>query len=54
MFENAKVGDKVYDLRYGWGEVVRISYKDTLPVHVRFKDGYDAYYKCNGNVNKDE
>jgi hypothetical protein len=36
MFENAKVGDKVFSHTLGWGEIERISRDTKHPINVRF------------------
>lgn len=41
-----KVGDKVFDIRYGWGEVVDDGFTKDYPIHVTFDEGrLDAYTK---------
>lgn len=35
-FENAKVGDAVWDLRYGWGSVRGVSLEECYPILVVF------------------
>lgn len=36
MFSDVKVGDKVYSVIVGWGEVERVFYDSTYPITVRF------------------
>ena len=36
MLRDAKVGDKLFSLEYGWGEVTNIQ-KGNLPLDVKFK-----------------
>ena len=38
QFSNAKVGDKVWDIRFGWGEITEIRKKDGYPITVEFYD----------------
>ena len=39
-----KVGDKVFDIRYGWGEVSNIDNdEDLYPIHVIFNNIHDYY-----------
>lgn len=38
-----KVGDKVYDIRFGWGEVVAITADRSYPVEVDFNGGEETY-----------
>ena len=33
MFKDAKVGDKVWDLRRGWGEIREIHYHTVIKGH---------------------
>ena len=36
MFENAKIGDKVWEIELGWGEIVNIIKSSTYPLMVKF------------------
>jgi hypothetical protein len=36
MFENAEVGDRVYDIRYGWGSIQFIGKSSQYPISVVF------------------
>lgn len=38
-----RVGDKVYDFRYGWGTVERINNGLNYPIRVKFVDGLSSY-----------
>ena len=42
-FGNAKVGDKVFDVRLGWGEIIDICFEDNGLVYVGFKGWTEAY-----------
>jgi hypothetical protein len=42
-FENAKVGDKVWDFVYEWGEVAFISKSAKYPLTVTFSRGQESY-----------
>ena len=50
-FQEAKVGDKVWYKRYGWGEIVDVNYLgtaewgDKYPIRVRFP-GIFPLYAC--------
>jgi hypothetical protein len=45
MFSGCKIGDKVWDLRYGWGKVVKI----IIPyLQVEFPHGNKESYHVNG------
>ena len=44
-----KVGDKVFDARFGWGEIVEIDYSITYPVRVKYEYLVnDVSYTFNG------
>ena len=43
MFADIKVGDKVWDIRQGWGAVITLMQCHTYPIEVRFENGYDTY-----------
>lgn len=45
--EQFKKGDKVFDIRYGWGEVVLIKDGNVFPVKVNFEN-YNKSYKKDG------
>lgn len=54
MFKDAKVGDRVWDLRYGWGEVEEISSGD-YPVEVCFAErDVQEQYTRGGKVYLDD
>ncbi|MGL4998475.1 MAG: hypothetical protein ACRC5T_05850 [Cetobacterium sp.] len=38
-----KVGDKVYDVRHGWGVVERVEYCNDFPILVVFEKYFDMY-----------
>ena len=38
-FDNAKVGDRVWNIRHGWGEIVKIE-KYNKYIYVKFKAGF--------------
>lgn len=38
-----KVGDKVYDIRFGWGEVLSITMQETYSVNVDFNGQEETY-----------
>ena len=42
-FENAKVGDKVWEIRYGWGKIVKVNKKLIYPIEAKFKNIYTDY-----------
>ena len=43
MFADIKVGDKVWDIRRGWGVVSMIIQQSTYPIEVDFESGHDIY-----------
>ena len=48
-----KVGDRVWDIRFGWGEVHRID-SDCSPIVVYFDDDREDSYTVNGEFNKNQ
>jgi hypothetical protein len=46
-FENARVGDRVWSVEYGWGTVESVS-KGVYPVVVSFDCGIDVTYTFSG------
>jgi hypothetical protein len=47
-FENARVGDKVWDFIYGFGEVEHIESKSTFPLKIRFSDNSGYTFTLKG------
>lgn len=39
QFKNAKIGDKVWDIRSGWGKITRINNSTIYRINVQFNDG---------------
>ena len=53
MFENAKVGDRVWDIRFGWGKIIEVD-KDILDpyaIKVKFDNEEMTYYDADGYYN---
>ena len=48
-----KVGDRVFDALYGWGEVFSYKERHIFPMFVVFDDGKKAFYTWDGSFNKD-
>jgi hypothetical protein len=49
------IGTKVFDVRYGWGEVEKLTEDDCYPLDCRFKGkGRDTYTKEGFSVRKNE
>lgn len=38
-FETAKIGDRVWSLTKGWGEIIRIDYDSVYPLSVKYDSG---------------
>jgi hypothetical protein len=49
-FEDAKVGDKVYSVTFGWGEIEQINPSDNYSIHVSFDsiNGEIEIFTCEG------
>ena len=47
-FENAKIGDKVWSVGFGWGEVSSIVERDTYPIKVLFSGRNKTTYTLEG------
>lgn len=47
-FETAKVGDRVWCMRTGWGEIREISWTANYPIYVCFPSGEFATYTSGG------
>lgn len=43
MFADVRVGDKVWDIRRGWGVVYELDYPSDQPIGVDFGHDYDTY-----------
>lgn len=51
MLRNAKVGDRVWDIIYGWGNIISVIKNDPFPIAVDFSNGKTISYKFNGKNN---
>lgn len=51
MFRNAKIGDKVWDIIYGWGNIISVIKDYPFPIAVDFSNGKTISYKFNGKNN---
>ena len=47
-FETAKVGDRVWSMEYGWGEIVPTTAGETDTIKVMFIDGPSSTYTLEG------
>ena len=50
MFENAKVGDRVWSIQRGWGTIEAVGYTDTFPIFVTFDSNDRVSYTNKGKV----
>jgi hypothetical protein len=48
-----KLGDKVFDIRLGWGEVINDNWDELYPIQVKYKNGCTDSYTYNGVWSKD-
>lgn len=53
-FSKARVGDRVWSIQSGWGEITSISGKRTRPIRVKFRLDYEDYYKNGKTSSIDE
>ena len=53
-FETAKAGDKVWDIRLGWGSVHHINANNVYPVAVSFPKNGRLLYTIDGLYQKDD
>ncbi|MFR4518588.1 MAG: hypothetical protein ACLT40_01345 [Fusobacterium sp.] len=51
MLRNAKVGDRVWDIIYGWGNIISVIKNYPFPIAVDFSNGKTISYKFNGKNN---
>ena len=47
-FENARVGDRVWDFIYGWGKIEHIESKSQYPLKIRFASGSGYAFTLKG------
>ena len=50
-FETAKVDDRVFDIKHGWGFISKVSPKNMRPITVQFSK-YDRSYMVNGKYSE--
>jgi hypothetical protein len=46
-----KIGDKVFDIFYGWGVIIEVNQDLTYPIGVEFGDGDCESYTYDGRIN---
>lgn len=51
-FSGAKVGDRVWDYLYGWGEIIDVNPSNDYPIRAEFK-GHTASYTLSGFFSRD-
>lgn len=49
-FKDAKVGDKVWDVRYGWGVICNTCCSVNHPLNIQFKTGQTCSYTLEGRA----
>ena len=52
MFENAKIGDRVWSFSNGWGEIIAIT-NETFPITVKFDNKYLETFTLDGLAHHD-
>ena len=50
MFKNAKIGDKVWSIKFGWGTIVQITERTGCSIEVDFKDYCRSWYRTDGRT----
>ncbi len=50
MFKNAKVGDRVWGFRYGWGTITSTSHLNVYPLFVLFDNGKQESFTIEGKI----
>ena len=48
MFKDAKVGDKVWNIRRGWGEIISTEWSNLHPILVEFLNSKNASFTTEG------
>lgn len=54
MFRNAKKGDKVWSIKFGWGTIAQIIKPSECPIGVDFKDSCRLWYCTDGRYSQDD
>ena len=52
MFSNAKVGDRIWNVVQGWGEVVQIDNDPIYPLGIQFENGITEKFTLDGKGNR--
>lgn len=50
MFKDIKLGDDVWDVRYGWGKVVELTKSAKYPFSVEFLNVYENKQNCSYQI----
>lgn len=53
-FETARIGDKVWSLWSGWGEVIEIERSESYPIYVSFPNGEYESFTLDGLFSEDD
>lgn len=48
IFKNVKVGDRVWDMRFGWGTIIFDNQTREVPLYVKFDSSHDKHYTLMG------
>ena len=54
MFRNAKKGDKVWSIKFGWGTIVEIIERTGCPVGVDFENSCRLWYCIDGRYSQND
>lgn len=52
MFSNAKVGDRIWNVVQGWGEVIQIDNDPIYPLGIQFENGIAEKFTLDGKGNR--
>ena len=47
-FKDAKVGDRVWDMRFGWGVIVSDTHTKESPLYIKFDSSHAKHYNLQG------
>jgi hypothetical protein len=52
MFRDAKVGDRIWNVVQGWGEVIQIDNDPIYPLGIQFENGITEKFTLDGKGNR--
>lgn len=52
-FDGIKVGDRVYEMQYGWGIVIQVDRDSFLGIEVEFEDGRSGWLTFDGKFDEE-